>query len=100
MMKAFFEGAAQVLPVSPALSQGILQIAPKAKMTVVPNIIDEIDFSKPKEFFYQSFCVVGDVVFSIKRQDIILKAFRQLPPPPSVNCTFMEEDQILKSYKR
>ncbi|MEL0109952.1 MAG: glycosyltransferase, partial [Cryomorphaceae bacterium] len=79
MMKAFFEGAAQVLPVSPALSQGILQVAPKAKITVVPNIIDEIDFSKPKEFSTKSFCVIGDVVFSIKRQDIILKAFRQLP---------------------
>ena len=79
MVKAFFEGAAQVLPVSPALSQGILQIAPKAKITVIPNIIDEIDFSKPKEFSTKSFCVVGDVVFSIKRQDIILKAFRQLP---------------------
>ena len=48
-------------------------------MTVVPNIIDEIDFSKPKEFSSKSFCVVGDVVFSIKRQDIILNAFRQLP---------------------
>jgi hypothetical protein len=79
MMKAFFEGAAQVLPVSPALSQGILQIAPKANITVVPNIIDEIDFSRPKEFSSKSFCVVGDVVFSIKRQDAILKAFRQLP---------------------
>ena len=79
MIKVFFEGAVQVLPVSPALSQGILQVAPKAKITVVPNIIDEIDFSKPKEFSSKSFCVVGDVVFSIKRQDIILKAFRQLP---------------------
>lgn len=79
MMKAFFEGAAQVLPVSPALSQGILQVAPKTKVTIVPNIIDEIDFSKPKEFTSKSFCVVGDVVFSIKRQDVILKAFRQLP---------------------
>ena len=79
MMKAFFEGAAQVLPVSPALSQGILQVAPNAKITVIPNIIDEINFSKPTEFSSKSFCVVGDVVFSIKRQEVILNAFRQLP---------------------
>jgi len=78
-IKAFFEGAGQVLPVSPALSQGILQVAPKSKITVVPNIIDEIDFSKPKEFSSKSFCVVGDVVFSIKRQEVILNAFRKLP---------------------
>ncbi|HCP41793.1 MAG TPA: hypothetical protein DIT65_08350 [Cryomorphaceae bacterium] len=79
MMRNFFEKAAYILPVSEALSKGIRQIAPKTKLKVVPNIIDEIDFSKPKEFLVKSFCVVGDVVFKIKRQDRILKVFRQLP---------------------
>lgn len=78
-MKNYFERAACILPVSNALKQGIQIVAPKANSQVVANIIDEIDFSCPEEFSSKSFCVVGDIVFDIKRQDLILECFKQLP---------------------
>lgn len=78
-MKNYFECAASVLPVSKALRKGIQQVAPSSKIQVIPNIVDEIDYSYPQEFPSKSFCVVGDVVFDIKRQDLILKCFKELP---------------------
>lgn len=79
LMNNYFSGAAKILPVSQALEKGIKKVAPKGKTQVIPNIIDEIDFSHPLEFPNKSFCVVGDVVFGIKRQDLILECFKQLP---------------------
>jgi len=79
LIKNYFGGAAKVLPVSQTLEKGIQQVAPKAQTQVVPNIIDEINFSQPQEFPSKSFCVVGDVVFDIKRQDLILECFKRLP---------------------
>ncbi len=79
LLKNYFDGAAKILPVSQALARGIQKVAPKAKTQVIPNIIEEVDFSIKQEFASKSLCVVGDVVFDIKRQDLILKCFKQLP---------------------
>jgi hypothetical protein len=42
-----------------------------------------VDFSNPEHNTAVRFCVVGDVVFSVKRQDLILEAFFALP---SLSC--------------
>jgi glycosyltransferase involved in cell wall biosynthesis len=42
-----------------------------------------VDFSNPEHSTAVRFCVVGDVVFNVKRQDLILKAFRKLPSSSS-----------------
>jgi hypothetical protein len=78
LIKNYFNCSAKILPVSQILGEGIQRVAPRVNFEVIPNIIDEIDFSRKHEFPSKSFCVVGDIVFSIKRQDIILNAFRKL----------------------
>lgn len=75
-----WHGAARVLPVSPVLEQGIRALAPKARLSVVPNIVEAV--AKPSTLAPTasfSFVVVADIVFAIKRQDLILEAFRSLP---------------------
>ena len=68
-----FANAARVMPVSQLLADGILALSPQAKIDVVPNIIKT---PEPHSQRSKAFCVVADAVFDVKRQDLILKAFR------------------------
>ncbi len=82
-----------ILPVSNVLETGIKELLPTAKTRVVPNIVGDVDFSNPEHSTAVRFCVVGDIVFGVKRQDLILQAFFALP---SLSCElhFLVEDQI------
>ncbi len=68
-----------VLPVSAALADGIESFAPRANLQVIPNIVTHCDYPETEKRASTSICVVADIVFSIKQQDIILKVFSELP---------------------
>lgn len=82
--------AAKVLAVSPVLERGILALQPNCQTVVVPNIVEASrENTEPTEWTEGllkqlgsstfSFVVVADVVFDIKRQDVILEAFQRIP---------------------
>ena len=75
----YFNKVDLILPVSKILEEGIKKLATKANTKVIPNIVSEASSSNQKIVSAISFCVVGDIVFSVKRQDLILKAFLNLP---------------------
>jgi glycogen synthase len=65
--------------ISPALRDGLSEISGNANINIVPNIISTAVKERtyvPSSF---SFCVVADVVFETKAQEIILECFQQLP---------------------
>ena len=68
-----------VLPVSPALANGIQSFAPRANLHVVPNIVTHCDYQPVEKRPSTSICVVADIVFSIKQQDTIIEVFSELP---------------------
>ena len=76
----FFEHIHLVLPVSTVLEEGIRMVAPKAHLKVIPNIVDkhEVIVSNHEERPSISFCMVADVVFNVKRQNIVLEAFKNI----------------------
>ena len=78
LIRDYFKHIHLILPVSKVLDKGIKEILPTAKTRVVPNIVDDIDFSNQEDNNTVRFCVVGDIVFKVKRQDLILKAFNSL----------------------
>jgi len=80
-LKNYLHSVKLVLPVSTILEAGILDIAPKTFCKVVPNIISDISFKDDVSPEGKSICVVGSIVFDIKRQDLILKAFRNSEMP-------------------
>ena len=82
-IKNYFKKMHVILPVSNVLETGIKKLIPTAKTRVVPNIVGDVDFSNPEHNTAVRFCVVGDIVFNVKRQDLILKAFFALP---SLSC--------------
>ena len=82
-IKDYFKKMHLILPVSNVLETGIKELIPTAKTRVVPNIVGDVDFSNPEHITALRFCVVGDIVFSVKRQDLILKAFFDLT---SLSC--------------
>lgn len=75
-LRNYLHSVKLVLPVSSVLEAGILNIAPRSLCKVVPNIISEIAKQSESAPKGKSICVVGSIVFDIKRQDLILKAFR------------------------
>ena len=77
-IKDYFKRMHLILPVSNVLETGIKELLPSAKTTVVPNIVGDVDFSNPEHSAAARFCVVGDIIFSVKRQDLILQAFFSL----------------------
>lgn len=81
--KSYFNALDLILPVSGILAEGIKQIAPKAKTEIVPNIVEAIKFQSVQKNDCTKFCVVGDVVFAVKRQDAILRSFLALPQAQS-----------------
>ena len=78
---AFLSKIDKVLAISPQLEQGLKYIQPSIDTEVVPNIIGEINQMKSDEDGTSAtkFVVVADVVFEIKRQDVILEVFKTLP---------------------
>lgn len=80
LAKWFFEHVHLVLPVSAVLQEGIHSVAPKAHIKVIPNIVEkhEVIISKHEERPSVSFCMVADVVFTVKRQNVVLEAFKGL----------------------
>ena len=82
-IKDYFKRMHLILPVSSVLEKGIKELLPTAKTTVIPNIVGDVNFSNPEHSTAVRFCVVGDIVFSVKRQDLILQAFFALS---SLSC--------------
>lgn len=80
-LRNYLHSVKLVLPVSTVLQTGILDIAPKTLCKVVPNIISEISLEGDTVQRGKSICVVGSIVFDIKRQDLILNAFRKAKMP-------------------
>ena len=75
----YFQGLNRLTCISPALSDGLSEISGNQNINILPNIISNAAkerTSSPSRF---SFCVVADVVFETKAQEIILESFKQLP---------------------
>ncbi len=82
-IRDYFKNIDLILPVSSVLETGIKELLPTAKTTVIPNIVGDVDFSNPEHSTAVRFCVVGDIVFGVKRQNLILQAVFALP---SLSC--------------
>ncbi len=82
-IRDYFKRIHLILPVSSVLETGIKELLPTAKTTVIPNIVGDVNFSNPENSTAVRFCVVGDIVFGVKRQNLILQAFFALP---SLSC--------------
>ena len=80
LAKWFFEHVDLVLPVSAVLEDGIRLVAPKAYIKVIPNIIEKHEAvnANHQERPSVSFCMVADVVFNVKRQNLVLEAFKNV----------------------
>lgn len=75
----YFQRLHRLTCISPALSEGLSKISKNQNINILPNIIStaaKARTSSPSSF---SFCVVADVVFETKAQEIILESFKQLP---------------------
>ena len=75
----YFQRLHRLTCISPALSEGLSEISGNHNINILPNIISTTAkerTSSPSSF---SFCVVADVVFETKAQEIILECFQQLP---------------------
>ena len=66
LIRDYFKHIHLILPVSNVLEKGIKEILPTAKTRVIPNIVDDIDFSNQEDNNTVRFCVVGDIVFNVK----------------------------------
>lgn len=80
LMRYYYARAHTVLPVSSILADGVRMVSPLARVSVLPNIVEAAHSERAEKRQYTSFCVVADVVFDIKRQDVILQTFLQLDP--------------------
>lgn len=77
-MRWFLSNAEVVLPVSSLLADGVRTLSESANIEVLPNIIEASPCEGAEKRPTTSFCVVADVVFNIKRQDLILQTFLRL----------------------
>lgn len=75
----YFNRTHAVAPVSRLLADGIESVAPKAKIQVIANVVSDVPSAPTQPFTTTSFCAVGDVVFDIKRQDLLLDTFAKMP---------------------
>ena len=97
-LRDYLHSVKLVLPVSTVLQAGIQDIAPKTFCKVIPNIISEISSEEKVIQEGKSICVVGSIVFDIKRQDLILKAFRNAKMP-NIELHFYGGGPDLESLK-
>lgn len=65
--------------ISPALMKGITTLAGNRKVHLIPNVVSPASNKRTSTPISYSFCVVADVVFETKAQEIILEGFQQLP---------------------
>lgn len=65
--------------ISPVLSEGLYTLSKNQKVHLIPNIISAAKNESTSTSLNFSFCVVADVVFETKTQEIILDCFQQLP---------------------
>lgn len=75
----YFQRLDRLTCISPLLSEGLYTLSKNQRVHLIPNIISAAKnerTSTPSSF---SFCVVADVVFETKTQEIILDCFQQLP---------------------
>jgi len=75
----YFQRLHRLTCISPVLRDGLSEISGNQNINILPNIITTAAkerTSTPSSF---SFCVVADVVFDTKAQEIILECFQQLP---------------------
>jgi len=75
----YFQRFDQLTCISPTLSEGLSVLSNHEQVNIIPNIVSSSNNERtsiPSSF---SFCVVADVVFETKAQEIILECFQQLP---------------------
>ena len=75
----YFQRLDRLTCISPLLSEGLYTLSKNQRVHLIPNIISAAKnerTSTPSSF---SFCVVADVMFETKTQEIILDCFQQLP---------------------
>jgi glycosyltransferase involved in cell wall biosynthesis len=78
LAKWYFNNIHAVNAVSAPLTVGLKALSGK-EIQLLPNVVDPFPISSIEKRPVTSYIVAADVVFSIKRQDLILEAFSKLP---------------------
>jgi len=79
--RQFLKRVNMAYPISPILEQGLQQIYTTVPTMLMPNIVSGVPrkVSTAEGTSAVKFVMVADVVFPIKRQDVVLQIFQKLP---------------------